>query len=148
MTTNTALTPIATVTAIYEAFGRGDIETILGLLAADVSWDADWADNFAQRTPLGHFAPRRGHDGVLEWFGALRDYTVNEIQLVDLMSGTNTVVAQVTVDLSTPSGGRLRDEELHLWTIGPDGLVTALRHYIDTAKHLAASRGEDTTIAP
>ena len=41
-------------------------------------------------------------------------------------------------------GGRFRDEELHRWAFGPDGRVTSLRHYVDTAKHLAAWRGEDT----
>lgn len=44
-----------------------------------------------------------------------------------------------------PGGGRYRDEHLHLWSLGPDGKVTALRHFLDTAKLLAASRGEDTT---
>jgi len=35
---------------------------------------------------------------------------------------------------------------IHLWTFGDDGRVTRLRHNRDTAKHLAAARGEDTTV--
>jgi uncharacterized protein len=54
-------------------------------------------------------------------------------------------VARVALDYTMPSGGRYRDEQLHLWTFGPDGKVVALRHFMDTAKILAATRGEDTT---
>jgi hypothetical protein len=56
------------------------------------------------------------------------------------------VVARVAIDVSLPSGGRVRDEELHLWTFDAAGKIVALRHYIDTAKHLSAARGEDTTL--
>ena len=48
----------ATVAAIYEAFGCGDVPAILGRLADDVEWD-EWADNFAQRAGVPHLA-RRG----------------------------------------------------------------------------------------
>lgn len=34
---------------------------------------------------------------------------------------------------------------LPLWSFGPDGKVVALLHFLDTAKPLAATRGEDTT---
>jgi ketosteroid isomerase-like protein len=35
-------------------------------------------------------------------------------------------------------GGHYRDEEMHLWTFDDEGKVTRLRHYTDTAKHIAA----------
>ncbi len=38
----------------------------------------------------------------------------------------------------------MRDEELHLWRFDADGLICGMRHYVDTAKHIAAERGEDT----
>jgi ketosteroid isomerase-like protein len=140
------LTGRAAVAAIYEAFGRGDVPTFLSLLADDVSWDADWADNWGQRTRLDHFTPRRGRAGVAEFLATLAaGYTVHDVQVLDLASSDRQVVAQVVIDLELPNGGRLRDEELHLWTFGPDGRVRALRHYVDTAKHLAAGRGVDTT---
>jgi hypothetical protein len=49
------------------------------------------------------------------------------------------------IDFSTPAGGRSRDEELHPWTLNDHQQVTRLRHYVDTAKHIAAFAGEDTT---
>ena len=38
-------------------------------------------------------------------------------------------------------GGAYRDEEMHLWTFNDEGKVTRLRHYTDTAKHIAAYTG-------
>ena len=136
---------LATIGALYQAFGRGDIPAVLDLLADDVSWDADWADNFAQRTLVEHFRPRRGTAQVAEFFAVLAGYQVHDFQVQGLMAGGEHVVAKILIELSGPNGGRFRDEELHLWTFGPDGRITALRHYLDTAKHLAAARGEDTT---
>jgi ketosteroid isomerase-like protein len=39
-----------------------------------------------------------------------------------------------------PDGRRLRDEEMHLWTVNAAGRVTRFRHYLDTAKHIALAR--------
>jgi hypothetical protein len=64
--------PAATVTAIYEAFGRGDVPTILSLLAEDVLWDGDWADSFAQRSPVEHYLSRRGRSQVSPSWPATR----------------------------------------------------------------------------
>jgi len=44
-------------------------------------------------------------------------------------------------DLPTLSGGHYRDEEIHLWTFNDAGKITRLRHYTDTAKHIAAFGG-------
>jgi hypothetical protein len=55
------------------------------------------------------------------------------------------VIAEVVIAATLPNGGRFRDEELHLWGFGSDGKINRMRHYVDTAKHIAAERGEDTT---
>jgi uncharacterized protein len=136
---------LATIAGLYQAFGRGDVPAVLDLLADDVSWDADWADSFGQRSPVDHFVPRRGPAQVAEFFAVLAGYTLHAFELQGLMAGGDQVVAKILIELSLPAGGRLRDEELHLWTLRPDGRIVALRHYVDTAKHLAAARGEDTT---
>lgn len=139
------LAPVAVVSAIYEAFGRGDVPTILGFLADEVAWDADWAGNTAVDAGLDHLRARRGHAGVVEFFTAVGACTMHEFRVLDLLASENQVVVEVVIDLGLPNGGRVRDEELHRWRFGPDGKVVSLRHYVDTAKHLAAARGEDTT---
>jgi uncharacterized protein len=136
-----------TIAQLYGAFGRGDLPAVLDMLADDVSWDADWADNYAQRNGgLDHFRPRRGPAGAAEFFAVLAGYTFNDFHVQAIISDDQYVVARVAIDVSLPGGGRIRDEELHLWTFDAAGKIVALRHYIDTAKHLAAVRGEDTTL--
>ena len=41
MTTTERATPVETVGAVYAAFGRGDIATIINGLAPDVDWDVN-----------------------------------------------------------------------------------------------------------
>jgi ketosteroid isomerase-like protein len=136
---------VDTVQQIYAAFGTGDVPAILDQLADDVSWDADWADHFGQRAGLPMFQPRRGKRGAVEFFELVGACKVIEFEVLDLLAGENAVVAQIVIELAYPDGGRLRDEELHHWRFGADGKVTALRHYTDTAKHIAAANGTDTT---
>jgi uncharacterized protein len=135
----------AAVMSLYEAFGRGDLAAITENLADDVSWDADWADNFAQRTAIDHFLPRRGLAQVTEFFQLLASFTVHRFEVHDVLVSADRVACVIVIDATTPNGGRYRDEEMHLWTFNAEGRISALRHYIDTAKHLAAAGGEDTT---
>ncbi len=65
--------------------------------------------------------------------------------MLDVIGDGRQVVAEVRAEFSMPNGGRFADEEIHLWTFDESGRVVRLRHYLDTAKHIAASRGEDTT---
>jgi len=136
---------VTIVSELYAAFGRGDLDGLLAPLAEDVSWDADWADLSSQRAGIGVVTPRRGIDGAREFFALLDTFTVHDFQVLDLMASENQVVAQIVIELTYPGGGRVRDEELHLWRFDDDHKIAALRHYVDTAKHIAAWNGEDTT---
>ncbi|MBV9206955.1 MAG: nuclear transport factor 2 family protein [Actinobacteria bacterium] len=143
--TTTTTDHITIISDLYTAFGRGDLASMLAPLAEDVSWDADWADLFSQRAGLGVVTPRHGIDGAREFFALLGTFQVHEFRVLDLMASQTQVVAQVTIELTYPSGGRVRDEELHLWRFDDDHKIAALRHYVDTAKHIAAWNGQDTT---
>ena len=135
---------VEAVQTLYEAFGRGDLETILDLLAEDVSWE-EWADWFPQRAGVPWFEHRNGRDGVAEFFRIVGEFEITEFAVLDVMAGDNQVAAQIVIDASMPNGGRLRDEELHLWSFDANGKIRGMRHYVDTAKHIAAAGGEDTT---
>ena len=56
---------LATVRGIYEAFGTGDVETILAAVADDVDWSVD-AEPVAP-----WYGPRKGKDGVASFFADL-----------------------------------------------------------------------------
>ena len=129
-----------TVAAIYDAFGKGDVETILGHLDEDVRWE-EWEDNQAQQAGVPWLAARRGREGVLEFLRIAGSLTIHELRVLKMLAGDDAVAVEVVIDFTTPSGARLRDEELHLWTLNEAGRVVRMRHYTDTARHIAAARG-------
>jgi ketosteroid isomerase-like protein len=130
---------LSTVQGIYEAFGRGDMPPILDALSEDVAWE-QWADNHAQAAGVPWLIERHGRGGAAEFFGIVGTLDIADFQVLSMMAGGNQVVAEVVIEASTPEGGHYRDEELHLWTFDDHGKVSRMRHYTDTAKHMAAAR--------
>lgn len=141
--TGTTTGNAATVTELYDAFGRGDVPAILARLADDVAWE-DWRDNWAQRAGVPGMARRTGPAEVADFFALVGSWTLHEFAVLDVIGDGRQVVAEVRAEFSMPNGGRFLDEEIYLWTFDESGRVVRLRHYVDTAKHIAASRGEDT----
>jgi ketosteroid isomerase-like protein len=133
------MTPRETVHAIYQAFGRGDIPAILATLADDVAWEA-WADNSAQKAGVPWMAPRRGRAGAMQFFELVAQFQIHEFKVLSIMGNEQQVAVEFIIEATAPSGRRYRDEEMHLWTFGSDGKVTRLRHYLDTARHIATAK--------
>lgn len=131
---------LATAGAIYEAFGKGDIPAILGRLADDVRWE-EWADNSAQTAGVPWLQAQHGKAGALAFFQVMGGLRVLDFRVLSLMAGGNQVAAEIVIEFESPATGRrLRDEEIHLWTFDDNGQVVRLRHYADTAKHIAAAQ--------
>ena len=135
---------LTTVKEIYDAFGRGDIPAILGKIAPCCRWES-WENNRAQREGVPTLQPRTGPEGVAQFFAAVGELVISDFRVLDILPGDRQVAVEVMIEYTTPAGGRLRDEEVHLWALDDSQRVTRLRHYVDTAKHIAAYAGEDTT---
>jgi uncharacterized protein len=130
---------IKTVQGIYEAFGRGDIPAILGVLADDVVWETYRSS--AQDAGVPWLERREGRDAVVGFFEALEETDHHRLEPLNFLAGGDQVAVVFAIDLTVKSTGvRFQDEDVHLWTFGPDGKVTGYRHVSDTAKHIAASR--------
>jgi ketosteroid isomerase-like protein len=142
--TDRAAANLAVVTHIYAAFGRGDVPTILDKIAPNCRWES-WDDNRAQRLDVPTLQARTGPAGVAEFFAAVGELQMHDFQVLDIVASERQVAVEAVIDFSTPAGGRSRDEELHLWTFDEHQQVVRMRHYVDTAKHIAAFAGEDTT---
>src|SRR5262245_8570822 len=84
---------LKTIEGVYAAFGRGDVQAILGCMAEDVAWEA-WADNSAQAAGVPWFAPRKGRDGVAAFFAYVGAWKVNTFAVKQLMAGGNGVAAE------------------------------------------------------
>jgi uncharacterized protein len=132
---------LATITAIYDAFGKGDIPAILDHMAADVQWEA-WADNSAQQAGVPWLQARQGKEGVLAFFQYMgTQMQVKDFQVLSIMDGGMQVAVEFVIEVALPAlGTHYRDEEIHLWSLNAEGKVTRLRHYTDTAKHIAAAK--------
>jgi ketosteroid isomerase-like protein len=124
---------------IYAAFGRGDIPALLDYLAEDVAWE-HWAAWTPHQAEVPWLLPRTGKAGALEFFQIIGPWTISDFQVLDLMVGERQVSAQIVIEARLPNGASFRDEEMHLWTFNEAGKVSRFRHYVDTAKHIAAAR--------
>lgn len=129
---------LETVQDIYAAFARGDVPAILEHLGEDVAWES-WDDNHAQRAGVPWLRAQTGRTGAAEFFAAIAGWDVRAFEIHRLLAAEDAVVAEVSIDAITEGGAPVRDEELHLWSFGSDGRVTRFRHYVDTAKHIAAA---------
>ena len=124
---------LLTVKEIYEAFGKGDVPTILSRLADDVDWEL-WADNSVQKADVPYLRNKKGVAGVIEFFQEVAKLGITEFKVLSVMEGANQIAAEIEIVTANYS-----DEEIHLWTFNNDGKVSRFRHYVDTAKHIAAA---------
>jgi ketosteroid isomerase-like protein len=140
---------IGTVQAMYEAFGQGDIPAILDQISDDVDWEAWPVDNTGQTAGVPWLLPRRGRDGVMEFFQAVQsNLEFHSFEPQNLLEGGDQVAATIRFDATVkPTGERVQDEEVHLWTFDDDGKVTGMRHFVDTAKHIKAAQGSVAGVA-
>ncbi len=124
------------VKSIYESFGRGDIPGILSRLAPDVVWEHDWyGEN------LRWYEPRRGREAVPGFFASLAEFEFVCFEPFAFLEGDGMVAVPVHLELVYKANGRrIRDLEMHLWTVGPDGLVSRFRHLVDTLQFAQATR--------
>ena len=130
---------LSTVKGIYEAFGKGDVPAIIDVIADDVEWEA-WEANSAVNAGVPWMTPRHGKQEVVHFFETAAQMEIVDLQVLSMLQGGNQVAVEFVLEANLPAwgGGHYRDEEMHLWTFNEDGKVIRLRHYIDTAKHIAA----------
>ena len=136
-TENRAAANLAVVGGIYEAFGRGDIDFILGQIADDCAWES-WLDNHGQKAGLPPMKSRQGRAGVAEFFAFVETMQIQDFQVLDMLASDRQVVVEVQISIAMPGGGSLTDEELHLYSLNDDGRINRMRHYVDTAKQIKA----------
>ena len=123
-----------TVQAIYEAFGKGDVDAIL----ANVTDDVDWATEAASKD-APWYGPRKGKDGVASFFmdiaGAM---DVLEFRPLSFAANGDEVMAFLEFRMASKATGREAAMHLqHYWRLR-DGKVAYYRGAEDTAQVVAA----------
>lgn len=131
------------VFAIYECFGRGDVPGILERISPDVEWERWDEGNALQDAGSPLMQRRHGHAGVVDFLQAVQTtITLPVFDVREVLEGGDTVAARLRVRVRFNDSGReIDDDEWHVWTFDGDGKIVAMRHLVDTAKHLAAWRG-------
>ena len=125
---------IKTIQMIYEAFGRGDLETIL----ANVTDDVDWATE-ASGTGAPWYGPHSGPAGVTDFFGAFGSAMEVEEFVPLTYAGTETEVLTVVRCISkSRETGKKMVENLHHYFQFRDGKISYYRGSEDTAQTAAA----------
>jgi ketosteroid isomerase-like protein len=138
--TDTTQTNTQSVTAMYDAFGRGAVAEILSHLSEDITWDVTdepWTPHAAE---VPWLLPRRGHDEVSEFFAIVGAWNYERFEVLDMLVSDTQVAVSIRMTAELPNGSRLDEEVIHLWTFGPDGKVVKLRRMLDTAANIEAAR--------
>lgn len=122
------MTPLQTVESIYAAFGRKDIEHIVGLVAPDATWRQ------TETVPWG--GVHKGPDGARRFFSRLAE----TIETSTFEIEENIVVGDRVFTRGTHGGKALRTGKpavskfLFVWQI-KDGKVAAYEGHIDSAAY-------------
>jgi ketosteroid isomerase-like protein len=103
----------------YEAFARGDVDTVMGLLADDIVW------HVPGHSPIA--GDYHGHDGVMGFFGTLQEETGGTFRLeIHDVAATDEHVLAI-IDFHAERHGHSRDANaIHVWHVR-DGKAVEFR---------------------
>lgn len=120
----------ATVAAIYQAFGQGDMNTLLSHLDENVDWEYT-SDN----DDIPMYRRRKGRDGAAAFFATLADVEFHKFvptAIFDAPGGL--VLGVIDLDLTLKKTGvRIAiPDEVHLFYFNDAGKVVKFAHRVDT----------------
>ncbi len=118
------------VASLYEAFGQGDLPTVLGMLDPSISWH-EAEGNPYQPTGDGWIGPDAVVSNLFEKLGEdWSEFVVNPSLYHD--SGS-VVTVEGRYNGNHSSGKNLNAQFCHVWTLR-DGKVIKFQQYTDTAQ--------------
>jgi uncharacterized protein len=121
--------PVAVVRTAYEAFGRGDVPVVLGMLAPDVEWVESEAKGIPARGT--HIGPQMVAENVFSTV----PQAWQEFALVpeDFFADGDTVIVRGRVRAVAKATGRSMDVPfVHVFTVA-DGKIQRMTNHHDTA---------------
>jgi uncharacterized protein len=127
---------IETVKEIYAAFGRRDIQAILGKLEENVEWETSVP---VEGVPWHQ--PRRGRASVPAFFEALAPLQFNRFEPHTFFETGDKVFVLVEMDITSQGKQYLFPLEGHLWQFDDAGKVVKYDHVTDTAQHWRMANG-------
>ena len=119
---------VQAVRGLYEAFGRGDVPTVLGQMDQSIEWNE--AENFiyADRNP--YVGPQAVLEGVFMRLGSEWEaFTVTPEEWLD--AGNHVVVLGTYTGSHRETGKEVRAQFAHVWGVR-GGRVLRFQQYTDT----------------
>ena len=127
---------IKTISQVYEAFGRGDVATILDAVTDDVDLAAE-----ASSAAAPWYGVRHGKDAVAEFFVAFGSaMEVDEFTPVSLAANDTDVLTVIRFRARSRSTGNTAAMDLHHYFRFRDGKIAYYRGTEDTAQTEAVLR--------
>lgn len=119
---------VATVRSIYEAFGRGDVQTVLGLMSEKVEWNE--AEHFTYWTGGPFVGPQAVLNGVFARIG--QDFDGFTVDVGRVVGCGDTVLSEGRYRGTVKATGKRLDVQVaHVWDVR-DGKVVRFQQYADT----------------
>ena len=123
----------------YEAFGRGDMETLLSFFDEDIVWSSPGPSD------LPTAGIRRGRQEVVNFFHDLNElYDIQRFEPKTFVAKDDLVVVLGEDTHRIKATGKILDAEwAHVFTVR-DGKIVSFREYLDTAADVAELRAAVT----
>lgn len=122
------VTPIDTVTALYDAIARQDQKGIFDLLHDDIEWKVNCADP----GPVPWFGCFRGKEEVGRFFAALASADFTDFSPRVMAATDDVVLVWLHVALTTPKQKSVDMSEVHVWHVR-GGKIVRMEALEDTA---------------
>lgn len=126
------------VQGMYDAFARGDVESVVALMAADIEWNE--AENFPYADGNPYIGPEAVVNGIFVRLGEEWDYW--HVTPEKMMEDGDNVVAFGRYTAQHKETGKAIDAQfVHVWTV-VDGKATRFQQYADTAQVTDAMKSD------
>jgi uncharacterized protein len=117
----------ALVLSGYEAFGRGDVESLARLFLPDATWTHRNAGRFA--------GPKRGFAAIASFFGESAELTQGTLRVepTATLGRNSTVAVFVHMTAGRPDGRVLDDDQVHVFNLDGDRTASVDQYVGDPA---------------
>ena len=125
---------VGIVRGLYEAFGKGDVPTVLGALDKEIVWNE--AENFVYADRNPYVGPQAVLEGVfLRLVSEWHNFTVIPDAILD--AGDQVVTLGTYSATYKKTGKSVKAQMVHVWTLA-NGKVTKFQQYTDTKQFAEA----------
>jgi ketosteroid isomerase-like protein len=126
-----------TVQAIYEAFRRGDVQTILDKIDDAVEWETT-----VPVSDVPWLQARRGKANIVGFFESLAPLKITRFEPHTIFDGGDKVFVLIKFEATVRGKSYSFPNNGHLWQFNAAGKLVKYDHVTDTAQMIRMAKGE------